>query len=129
MTLNRYKDSMGRFVTRDEAFSNGSLRDGYSVVVSMLFADSNAQLSVADAERAFADSGEGQAVIARARMVHELTRPGVAFTDADATAAVRAAMANDAAIAEAEPNWKREADMAEARADAERDRMIAELTR
>ena len=127
--MNRYKDNMGRFVTRDEAFSNGQLRDGYSVVVSMLFADGANNLSVADAERAFADSAEGQAVIARARMVHELTRPGVAFADADATAAVRDAMANAAAIADAEPNWKREADMAEARADAERDRMIAELTR
>lgn len=127
--MNRYKDKLGRFVSRNEAFNRGILRDGYSVVVSMLFTDADVKLSVADAERAFADSAEGQAVIAHVRMVHELTRPGVAFADADATAAVRAAMGNDAAIAAAQPNWKREADMAEAHGDAERDRMIAELNR
>ena len=125
--MRQYKDRMGRFVSEGEALVNGILRDGYSTIIPMMLADSGPVFC--DAERAFADSGEGQAVIARARMVHELTCPGVAFTDADATAAVRAAMANAAAIVDAEPNWKWEADMAEARADAERDRMIAELTR
>ena len=123
----QYVNRQGQFISEYEAFEGGVLKDGCTIRVPMMLADSGPVFR--DAERAFADSGERQAVIARARMVHELTRPGVAFTDADATAAVRAAMANDAAIADAEPNWKREADMAEARADAERDRMIAELTR
>lgn len=120
---------MGRFVTREEAFSDGLIRDGYSVVVSMLFADADAKLSIADAERAFADSAEGQAVVARARMAHDLNRPGEAFTDADATTAIRTAMANTTAAVDADPNWKREADMAEARADAARYKMIAEMQR
>ena len=123
----QYVDKFGRFISEFEAFANGILKDGCTIRVPMMLADSGPVFR--DAMRASADSAEGQAVIARARMVHELTRPGVAFADADATAAVRAAMANDAAIAAAQPNWKREADMAEARADAERDRMIAELTR
>ena len=125
----QYTDKHGRFISKGEAHENGILKDGCTIRVPLMLADSGPSQTIQDAERAFADSGEGQAVIARARMVHELTCPGVAFTDADATAAVRAAMANAAAIADAEPNWKREADMAEARADAERDRMIAELTR
>ena len=125
----QYVNRQGQFISEDEALEDGVLKDGFTIRVPMMLADSGPSRSIQDAERAFADSAEGQAVIARARMVHELTRPGVAFADADATAAVRAAMANDAAIAAAQPNWKREADMAEARADAERDRMIAELTR
>lgn len=123
----QYVNPQGQFISKYEAFEGGVLKDGCTIRVPMMLADSGPVFR--DAERAFADSGEGQAVIARARMVHELTCPSVAFTDADATAAVRAAMANDAAIADAEPNWNREADTAEARADAERDRMIAELTR
>lgn len=127
--MNRYKDRSGRFVTRDKAFDGGILRDGYSVVISMLFADADAQLSVADAERAFSDSGEGQAVIARARMAHDLNRPGEAFTDTDATAAIRETMTTKSALSDAKPDWKREADKGQARADAARYNMIAELTR
>lgn len=125
----QYVNRQGQFISEYEAFEGGVLKDGCTIRVPMMLADSGPSQSIGDAERAFADCGEGQAVIARARMVHELTRPGVAFTDADATAAIRAAMSNDAEFADALPNWKREADMAEARADAERDRMIAELTR
>ena len=123
----QYVDNFGRFISEREAFENGILKDGCTVRVPMMLADSGPVLR--DAERAFADSAEGQSVIAHARMVHELIRPGVAFNDADAKAAIREAMINAAAIADAEPNWKREADMAEARADAERYRLIAELTR
>lgn len=95
----------------------------------MLFADANAKLSIADAERAFADSVEGQAVVARARMAHDLNRPGEAFTDSDATAAIRAAMGDAAALSDAQPDWKREADRGQARAEAARYNMIAEMQR
>ena len=125
----QYVNRQGQFISEYEAFEGGVLKDGCTIRVPMMLADSGPTQSIGDAERAYADSAEGQAVIACARMVHELTRPGIAFNDADANAAIRNAMANAAAIADAEPNWKREADMAEARADAARERMIAELTR
>ena len=126
--MNRYRNKDGRFVTRDEAFDGGILRDGYSVIVSMLFADADAQLSVADAERVFADSVEGQAAVAYARMVHGLTRPGEAFTAADEANAINDAMPDTAAYAAARQHWEREAELAGVIADATHCQMIERLT-
>ena len=123
----QYTNKHGQFVSENEARENGILKDGFTVRVPMLLADSGPNTS--DADRVFADSDEGRVIIARARMVHDINRPGEPFTDTDATAAIRAGMAEAAALSDAQPNWKREADLGQARADAARFNMIAEMQR
>lgn len=52
---------------------NGTLRDGYSVPFSLAFMDAApaASLSITDAERAFADSEAGKAIVDKARRSFE----------------------------------------------------------
>ena len=125
----QYVNRQGQFISEYEAFENGILKDGCTIRVPMMLADSGPSQSIRDAERAFFDSAEEQTIIARAQMVHNLTKRGLEFTDADAAEAIREAMHDAKALADAQPQLKREADMAQARADAARDRMIAELPR
>jgi hypothetical protein len=81
------------------------LREGRSIRFSMALLDTARQAptvfmhdaaTFTDAERTFADSAEGRAVIARAEMVHDQQRRrGEAdntFTDTQATAAIKAAL-------------------------------------
>jgi phage tail sheath gpL-like len=105
----QYVDSLGRFCSKFDAYKNGILKDGYSVRVPMMLSDSGGALNFADAERAFADSAEGQRTVAYARHLHDirershgaLARP---FTDADALAAIRCAMAGRASATEQRTN-------------------------
>lgn len=118
----QYVDKFGKFVSRDEATLNGTLKDGYTVRVPMMLADSGPRINLVDAEQAFADSEVGRAVVARARMVHELTTrtcDALPFTPADEARAVRQAMA-DARAADTPIQSKRDADRSQAIRDAAR---------
>lgn len=105
----RYKDRLGRWCARSEAVSNGMLNDGYSVHVDMMMTDSAAGHSFVDAERAFADSAEGQRIVAYARHLHDIRErshgaQACPFTDADAQAVIRGAMAGRATATEQRTN-------------------------
>ena len=124
----QYVDKIGRFISEYDAYEDGILKDGCTIRVPMMLAGSGPSQTF-DAEQTFADSREGQIAVARARMVHDMNRPGEPFTDTDAIAAIRAAMADAAALSDVQPGWTREADREQARADAARDNMIAEMQR
>jgi hypothetical protein len=95
------------------------LRDGrkFSVPINLStqFHDSaGAPLHFTDAERSFADSSEGAATIARARMVHDAANGhfgphAPAFTDAMAANVVRSALADKASSGAMTDRWTRDA--------------------
>ena len=129
--MTQYIDRLGRFVSRAEAVEGSVLKDGYSIRVPLMLADSGPSFNLGDAEQRFADSGEGQAAIAHARMTHDLAHghdpDAPAFTAADEARAVKAAMAIAQAATDSAPHWKREADRAQAQADAAHAELVARL--
>lgn len=109
---------------------NGKLivRDGRSVRFNTLLRDSAPGLiHFTDAEQAFADSGEGKAEIARARMIHSMTRNPEPFTDAMGVKVITDAVAAKAEGAARLPRLLDEERRAADAADLARSQYITSL--
>ena len=90
----QYFAADGRQLTEDEALERGVVRDGVRVSTRLAFLDGNPQsITLTDAERAFADSPKGRAMITRDRARHDKCEAyksnPAPYTDAYAAAFVR----------------------------------------
>jgi len=128
-----YQMMDGKMVLRDGRrahFSIGMFRDG-APASTVFIRDGAVMLN--DAERVFADSGEGQSVVARAKHAHYLRTAYLGdrapeFTDQQAVAAIRTAVADRARQQQFLDQCKANEAQAKAACDAAYEQMKRDLS-